>query len=324
MLSPALTRTFAAARPWFNERVAEARHRQPGFDVDALRDFIAIELEAVAAAVMAADPDRIGDAVQAAYDIGIELVGQRLLGPQARSPWVRRTWQTIVPVAAPLLARWPRDTLGALSNAAIQLAATPGVRPAQWLERLAVAAPACTDVDMLRRAGAICAWRAGMVALREAALSTGEGLPTSLARTCLGLEPATHDEAIWTSLRADRWFLPDKASAPGHVLGGFSGFGGTFAEPPAVRADAGGFVARAGDRAYALGADAFGAAMLSAGVERFEAARQAPERLGRDAREALAARLQVPEDGLVAVAHGPSIAVASPWSHRIFLGPTPS
>ena len=73
MLSPALARTLTAARPWFNERVAEARHRHPGFDVDALRDFIATELDAVAVAVARVEPDRVGEVVQVAYEIGIRL-----------------------------------------------------------------------------------------------------------------------------------------------------------------------------------------------------------------------------------------------------------
>lgn len=324
MLSPALARTLAAARPWFNERVAEARQRQPGFDVDALRDFIATELDAVAVAVARVEPDRVGDAVQVAYEIGIELVGQRLLGQQARSPWVRRAWRAIAPVAAPLVARAPRDTLGALSNAAIQLGTTPGARTAQWVELLAGAAPHCTDVETLRRAGAVCAWRAGMVQLRDAAMAAGEHLPTRLAMACLGLDADRPGEAIWSRLRASRWSAPDEARAPGHVLGGFTGFGGTFPEPPVIRADAIGFIARAGARIYALDADAFGAAALSAGVERFEAAPQAAASLDRSARTALAARLQVPDEDLVAVAHGQSLVVASPWSYRVFVGPLPS
>lgn len=321
MLSPALARTLAAARPWFNERVAEARHRQPGFDVDALRDFIATELDAVAVAVARVEPDSVGEAVQVAYEIGIELVGQRLLGPQARSPWVRRAWQAIVPAAAPLAARAPRDTLGALSNATVQLGTTPGVRTSQWIELLAGAAPQCTEVEMLRHAGAVCAWRAGMVQLRDAALAAGEQLPTRLAMACLGLDADQPDEAIWSRLRASRWSAPDDARAPGHVIGGFTGFGGTFPEPPDIRVDATGFIAQAGARVYALDADACGAVALSASVERFEAARQVPASLDRAARETLATRLQVPAEDLVAVSHGQSLVAASPWSHRVFVGP---
>lgn len=324
MLSPALARTLAAARPWFNERVAEARHRQPGFDVDALRDFIATELDALAAAVARVEPDRVGEAVQVAYDVGIELVGQRLLGPQARSPWVHRTWQAIVPAAASLVALAPRDILGALSNAAVQLGTTPGARPAQWIELLASAAPQCTNLEMLRSAGAVCAWRAGMVQLRDAALAAGERLPSRLAMACLGLDPAADRETMWSHLRAGRWSVLGDAKAAGHVLGGFTGFGGMFAEPPAIRVDASGFVTRAGGRAYSLDADAFGAAALSASVERFEMAHEAPFALNRAAREALAARLQVPEEDLVAMAHGQSLIVGSPWSHRVFVGPQPS
>lgn len=321
MLSPALAQTLAAARPWFNERVAEARHRQPGFDVDALRNFIATELDTVAVAVASVEPERVGEAVQTAYAIGIELVGQRLLGPQARLPWVRRAWQAIVPAAATLAARAPQDTLAALSNAAIQLGTTPGVRTAQWIELLAGAVSRCTDVEMFRRAGAVCAWRAGMVQLRDAALAAGEQLPAPLAMSCLGLGADKPSEEIWPWLRAGRWSTPDRAQAPGHVLGGFTGFGGTFPEPPVIRADATGFIARAGARVYALDADAFGAAALRAGGERFQAARQATTALDRTARETLASRLQVPEEDLVAVAHGQSLVAASPWSHRVFVGP---
>lgn len=322
MVSTVLVRTLAVARPWFNERVAEARQRQPGFDVDALRDFISTELDAVATAVAGAEPDRVGDAVQVAYEIGIELVGQRLLGPKARLPWVRHAWGAIVPTAGHLVARSPRDTLGALSNAAVQTGSTPGVRTEQWIELLAAAAPQCTDLDMFRRAGAVCAWRAGMVHLRDAALASGGHLPTRLAMVCLGLDPDAHGESTWSRLRADRWCTPDVTPVTGHVLGGFTGFGGTFPEPPGIRADATGFIARAGERVYALEADVFGAAALSADVERFEAAGEASAKLSRVVRDALAARLQVPEEDLIAVAHGgQSLVAASPWSHRIYVGP---
>lgn len=324
MLSPVLARTLAAARPWFNERATEARHRQPGFDLEGLRDFIETELDAIAVAVARVEPDRVGEVVQAAYEVGIELIGQRLVGPQARSPWVRRSWQVIVPSAAPLLVLAPRDILGALSNAAVQLGVTPGVRSAQWIDLLAGVVHQCADVDMFRYAGAVCAWRAGMVSLRDAALVAGERLPTRIAMACLGLDPDAHGEAAWSRLRADRWLALEESQAPGHVLGGFTGFGGVFSGPPSVRVDTAGFIARAGDRVYALDGDAFGAAALSARIDRFDAARQTPVSLGRPLREALAVRLQVPEEGLVATAHGQSLVVASPWSHRVFLGPRAS
>lgn len=324
MLSPVLSRTLAAARPWFNERVAEARHRQPGFDVEALRGFVAGELDVLAQAVATVDPDRLGEAVQVGYEVGIELVGQRLLGPDARLPWVRRGWLSLVPRLPRLVALAPRDTLAALCNAAVQLATTPGVRMEQWIERLAAAAPACDSVGRLRQAGAVCAWRAGLVQMRQGALDAAAQLPPELVRACLDLAEGTDTHAALAGLRADRWFDVGAVQPAGCVLGGFTGFGGPFASPPQVRADASGFVLGAGDRAFAVDADLYGGAVLPATAARFDAARPAALALSRETREALAARLSVPDDDLLGAVHGPSLLVASPWSHRVLVVPRPS
>ncbi|MGY0612550.1 hypothetical protein [Luteimonas sp. A501] len=324
MLSPVLARTLAERRPWFNQRVVEARQRQPGFDLDALRGFIGHELDVLAVAVAAADPDRVGEAVQAGYDIGIELVGQGLLGPGTREPGLRRSWELLVPAFARLAATAPREVLAALGNAAVQLAAAPGVRMEQWIGDLARAAPRCADVEQMRLAGAVCAWRSGLVQLRDAALDAAGRLPADLASACLGLAGHAPVETELQRMRADRWYVPGAVQAPPRVLGGFAGFGGPFAEPPLVRADAAGFVVRAADRTHAVEADGFGAALAPAADARFDAAQLVPEPLrGRPGRE-FATALGVPEEDLLGLVQGQSIVVVSPWSHRVLVGPRPA
>ncbi len=323
MVSPVLARTLASGRPHFNERVAEARHRMPGFDVEAFRGFVAGELDVVATAVEAAMPERVGDAVQVAWDLGIDLVGQALFGAGARLPWVGQAWRTLVPGLGARIAAEPFAVLAALTNAAVRLGGSPGVRMDQWLALMQAAGPECDSVDTLRLAGAVCGWRAGMVPLRAAALDALMRLPPTLARHCLGAPAPLAPAAIADALRADRWSprVAGDAAAAGWVLGGFSGFGGPFALPPQLRATAAGFVAQCGERHFLVQADAFGAAVVASTRAEFDAAAATTEPLPGMRAVALAARLGIPEDGLRVVANGDSLAVASPWSHRLHVGP---
>src|SRR5690242_17770626 len=118
MLSPALARTLAADRAAFNESVADARQRMPGFNVEAFRTFVSSDLDALAVAVDKVAPEQVAEVVRIAYSVALDLVGQGLLGGEARLPWVGQAWR-LAPLCARLVASAPQDILATLTNAAV-------------------------------------------------------------------------------------------------------------------------------------------------------------------------------------------------------------
>lgn len=327
MISDALAGVLASRRALFNQRVAEARHRQPTLDTAAFGAFVTDTLDAVCTAVAAIDPLAIVAAVEAAFDIGLTLVGQGLAGPSARLPWVDRAWKALAPAIAPLLVQAPAETLGTLANAIVRLDSVRGVRVAAWIDTMRDLAPRCHSLDELRALGALCAWRAGMAHLREPALAQAAQLDPALAAAALGAP-----DRSWTEVRervfVDRWWNPATGSvdAQGHTVGGFSGLDGPFAVPPDVRDGAGHFVAESAGRHFLLIADAFGAVVLpaapgdfaQAGVTQVPGVSITPRGASVHGRDIAFA---VPGERMKAVAGADSVALFSPWSHHVRIVP---
>ena len=331
MVSQALADVLAAGRPRFNAQVAEWRRRQPRFDPAALPAFVRDALDPVAQALQATDPARARGAVAAAFEVALALVAQGHAGPAARQPWVDRAWREAAPRHAALLAREPVEVLGALSNAALHLAGVPGVRVADWLQAMAAAGPGIDDVATLRAFGQVAAWRAGMAHFRAGALAAADALPDPLALQALAAAPE-RDRAALRIAHADPWW-DEAAAAPRvqpRVVGAFTGFGGSFAEPPRVRADGDGFVVRSGERHAWLAADAHGAVLLPATAAEFDAAASRTA----DARATLHGTvlrigsrdqaIDLPADGLSLACGRHAAVLASPWSHALHVVPLPA
>ena len=330
-VSAPLANVLAARRAAYNRRVAEARHRLPGLDTAAFAAFVRDGVDAVCAAVHRADDRATADVADVAFDIALDLVGQGLAGPKARSPWIGRTWNEVVPAAAALVAQAPRPTLAALTNAAAKLAAVPGVRMDAWLAPMTALAPHCDSVAMLRDLGALCAWQAGMASLRTAALAAADRLPPALPAAVFRTSEKGWPD-VRARLHADRWWDPARGGVDpqGRTVGGFAGFGGVFAAPPQVRVGTGGFVVAGGERHHLVIADAFGAVVLPASGAEFAQARDASRdglppgvQLGahgvRVHDDAIA--FAAPSDGLHAVGDGDSVVLSSPWTHWLRVVP---
>jgi hypothetical protein len=128
-------------------------------------------------------------------------------------------------------------------------------------------------------------------------------------------------------LQQDPWFDPVQPAARGlratHEVGGFTGFGGPFAQPPEVRAYSDGFVLRSADRYWYLCADAFGAVLYVGSAEEFATGERTSGSLelrGNVMRHGgLECPCDLPAEGLRVVC-GPYTAVlSSPHSHFIRL-----
>ena len=87
MVSAALASILRSGRSDFNARFIAARRIYPNLQADAFTEFLRTAVDEVVRAVEVVRADRLGEVTMAAYDAGLELVGQQLAGPG--SLWVR-------------------------------------------------------------------------------------------------------------------------------------------------------------------------------------------------------------------------------------------
>lgn len=271
MLCEAFTQVLKSGRADFNMQFAQMKREHPTLDDAAFSDFVRTCMNPLVAAVHKQAPDAVFGVVCAAWETGLELVAQRLAGPQARHPWINRMWQEVLVQAAAHLERSPRQILSSLSNAAHHLGTTPGTRPEQWLGLMQQAVALAPDIDTLLKAGQVAAWRCGLAHYRDGALAQALDLPGPLALTVLAATESAWPE-LHTRLSADPWHVPGAASRQvGEVMwvGEFRGFGGLFTTPPQVTVAHDQIWVRSGDDVWLLTADAFGATFHRATQEEF-------------------------------------------------------
>lgn len=328
-ISEVFSKVIAAGRPQFNQRVADARRRYPGFDTDAFMSFLQSAVNPVVHSVHLEAPERVAPTTLIAFDIGLELVGQNLAGPKALQNTLNELWESLIPRYARLVAKYPMEVLGSLSNAAIYIRKFPDTRPRQWLQELAKVAPVVEDLEQLQVVGQLLAWRAGLSHFRIGAIEAAESLPPELALSCVEAPSNSSWHQIRSMLLASPWFMPHQINVEkkpiGMQFGKFSGFGGDFIKPPEVRACAEGFYVRSGDRYGLLIADCFGAVMHSATEEEFENAANFifPNEIKLDGSYIRIGKnqidLRLPSKNIVATCNAHTVAVTSPYSHIIRL-----
>ncbi|MBK0028197.1 hypothetical protein IAE57_18715 [Stenotrophomonas sp. S48] len=317
MVSPTLASLLASRRALFNQAVADARHRWPSLDLAAFSQFVRETLDTLCQAVDGEDPACTAQVCEVAFELGLQLVAHGQAGPRARLPWVDAAWCTLAPALAPLLRREPQAVLGTVANAVLRMAEQPGVRVDAWIASVAAHGAHCSSVQQLRDLGALAAWRAGMAQLREPVLQQLDSLPLAVTAAIIGAPAASVDDLL-ARLGADRWYHPAPSAAVGHSTGAFTGFGGSFSTPPLVRATPQGFVIRSGEQHFLLLADAFGAALLPAHAEEFDAA---PTGALPAATAARLAEQHLPHAAahhqVQAVASDAGIVLFSAWSHAL-------
>lgn len=279
LIGGGFARVLAAERSAFNARFAEARRVRPTLDGDAFAACLQTLVAPLVEAIDAVRPDCTTATTTILYDLALNLVGQDLLGPRSREPWIDRGWQRLLPALAQPLAEEPRRVAGAVSNALYTIGRTPGARPAEWIDRMAALAPLAGDVPALLAAGQVAAWAAGLAHYRTAALAIARSLDPSSAARALGLPPETPPDSVASAidrLAADPWLTPAQAPAgPARErrlavvrrVGAFRGFGGAFREPPAVVFVAGRFLVGTAQGTWILYADARGATLSPVGPE---------------------------------------------------------
>ncbi|MEI6208894.1 MAG: hypothetical protein WCP20_19110 [Desulfuromonadales bacterium] len=185
MISKVLADILRAGRSEFNARFVEARRRFPGLSGEMFLTVLQEMVDPVVTAVAAIHPDYAAETVSVAYDVALELAGQNLAGPGARSMAIAEGWRRLLPAAAAHLAEAPRSILPAVSNVLHHLATTPGARPAQWVRDMTRLAGQCRSPEEFLKLGQILAWRSGMAHYRSAALVLLDSVPEELALQAL-------------------------------------------------------------------------------------------------------------------------------------------
>ena len=153
MIGPAFARALEAERARYNTLFAQARRGNGRLDGEAFLLHLRRSVDPVVAAADAASPDAVPAAVDALYDVSLELVSKGVLGPDAafagRGPAVARAAvRRRLASSRKIRARSSRS----LSNGLYNLATTPDCRAQAWVEILNAVAPLCRD----QRGAAAC------------------------------------------------------------------------------------------------------------------------------------------------------------------------
>ncbi len=312
MLAPPLADFLRARRTDCNARFATARRHSPRLDAADFSLFLRDQLSPLAQSL---EPGQAHVVLDRAYDLGLQLVAEKLAGPAAVTPAINALWTEVFPSLAAHIAAAPRRILGSLSNAAYHLSNTPDTRPEIWRSRLVVLAPHCSNADELLSVAQVLAWRAGLAHFRVPALAAADALPPELALEVL-TAPA---DLSWPEVRdahlSDPWYGFNVPGALDRRIGAFRGFGGLFLSPPRVLRSGSHILVRSGDEAWILLADAFGATLHRATPGEMADAVPVslpPHDFGR---------LPSGHTSTSAVILGTTYAVTSGQSHSIWVGP---
>lgn len=245
-VSDVYAEALQADRDALNARFAERRLAGQDVDPDAFLAHLATVIDPLVCQVGETLPERIRAVVSGLYSTSLELFAASLLGPEAKVTEIAVVWQRLLPAIPRLVARDPARVAGCLSNAVYNLAAQPGTRPLEWIDRMTEVAARCDDTTMLLDCGCVLAWQAGMVQYRPAALATLRRLDKGLAAELLGRprdEPPDELSNVFDRLAANPWETPatGRLAGPGETsircvrtVGAFRGLGGLFLEPPRV------------------------------------------------------------------------------------------
>jgi len=332
-MPPLISGPFAAEleaqRGKFNTLFAEARRQRPKLEPAVFAELLTKTVTPIVDAVAKEAPARVPEAAEALYTLALDLLGQELLGPNSRYPFVVEAWQALFPLLGHFVAEAPRRVVGALTNAHYNLSVTAGARPQEWAGLMLKLGELCEDADTLLKAGQVAAWRAGMAHFRTGALELCGSLPPAVVRAALGL-PATAEpvQPLLQALQANCWFNPNSPTSKPELklvarVGAFRGFGGLFLTPPTVSVLNGQFFVRSGEETWHLLADAFGATFHRAEkVAAATAVTPTPFKLERSGKVSLNGQSQTLADlasYTSAASDGQTLAVTTALSHSVWL-----
>lgn len=249
-------------RESFNARFASAKALYPALDEAYFADHLRQTVAPIIEAVNIVRPERTGAALDALYDVSLDLLARDMLGRATRYPEITEAWRTLLPKMAGPLADNPRQIASGVSNAVYNVARDAGDGYRAWIDAMARAAPHLREWSAFSRAGVVLAWRLGMAHYREGALAAIEELPDNLAFGLLAADSKMGRSALMEALR-DPWWNPSEPGGRRSLsitrrVGGFAGFGGPFVTPPEVIAVDGVLHAFDSESCWVLFSDCYG------------------------------------------------------------------
>ncbi|MCU0735863.1 MAG: hypothetical protein MUF20_10125 [Methylotetracoccus sp.] len=311
MLAPPLADFLQTYRTSCNARFDAARRLWPRLDAGDFSLFLRDQLSPLAASLENRDMAMV---LNQAYELGLQLVAEKLAGPSAARPEINALWTTVFPSISTHISSAPHRVMRSLINAAHHIAVTPVTRAEMWRNRLVALAPQCADQDQLLVVAQVLAWRAGLSHYRVAALAAAGSLPPVLALKTLDA-PA---DANWPDVRdlhlSDPWFGYHPPDRLNRRIGSFRGFGGLFLTPPLVTRSGSHILVHSGDDSWILVADAFGATFHRASPQEIQVAARVSASSG-------GSRLPVGHRATSCVVLDKTYAVTSAQSHSIWTGP---
>jgi hypothetical protein len=259
-----LAAALADQRDRFNYVVAEGRRTYADFDVTIFSQQVQGPLANLVEACEKVSPGSGAGVLAAIFGPVVQLVGQHRLGGGSHDLLLAG-----LPGMARLVVGDPPRVFGSLANAVVHLHRY-GAPVDEWLRRVETAADS-GGVTTTLRAGQVAAWVLGLSHFRDGALEVASTLSDEAFSAALGAtEPAARAGAL-EELRRDRWWKPGRTSPEGprvvHRVGAFRGFGGTFLAAPRLGTRDDHIVIRAGDDAWVLHADAWGATLTRTGPD---------------------------------------------------------
>ncbi len=269
-LPEAVVAALESDRESLNARFASRLRGGAKIDGPAFLEHLQLALAPLVTKVHERFPERTRLVLGGLYDLSLDLFTASLLGPEARTNWIEKVWQELLPEMIEPLARDPLAVAGSICNALVQISQQSGTRPQQWIDAMKRHAPACSNKSDLLRLGVVFAWQAGMVQYRSAAFQSLLSMDVSLAARLLDLPSTTSAADVSTfvdRLSSQRWLTSQRAQAlsgkrelqPVATVGAFSGYGGLFRKPPTVHSEAGCLYVSDGATQWQLQADAHGA-----------------------------------------------------------------
>jgi len=276
-----LANVLKSGRDDFNAKFAEAKRRYPELEAAQFSQFLENSLDPIFRSAAKLSPEDAAKVAVAGYEVGLQLVGERLVGNASSARSIEQGWAVVFPPLLPALAVSPHRLFAAFTNALYSLSITPGARPEEWSRNLAMLGPRCAGVEPLLKLGQILAWRSGLAHFRLGALDAARELPEEIVVAALGAAPSASVASLLTQLAKDPWFEPSQSISPPpqtklprvvSKVGAFRGFGGLFVEPPQVTSHGENLLVRSGDDCWWLVADVFGATLHRATAKEFETA----------------------------------------------------
>jgi len=270
MKSDALKQFFDAERETCNQMVSSVHHQYPQLDTDSFNEFLKECLDPIMEK-FDGDSNQISFPVAyAGFKHGLQLATLNWLSDESKRNIVKCTWTEYYPCILPIVSAAPEKTFTKTSNILHQLSGVNLRFPLHWLNTMSSIASDCEDVQILDKAGAVCAWMAGLAHYREAALTQLKTLPAALHKKLFSLNDVTDVEIHYAELTRNRWASnasiystePDNLYKHQRRIGQSELLGGDFPSVPEVVTNGQQLFVKTGSTTWLLHADSFGTTLL--------------------------------------------------------------